>query len=104
MPEINDTELVTKLIERTQQGKVDWHPTSTKLQYTASFGGNYTVIVDKDFQQDKFWLSIQNEEGVAIHQIFGSQDYRIPELFFAARRKALNVDQAITDILKDLGE
>ena len=104
MASISDTELVYKVLEATEQERIDWQKTAVDAQYAATFGGKWTVLIDKSLDSSKpdhFWLSLQNAEGETILEI--RDDNRLGHLFELARRHALKVNNAITDFLKELG-
>lgn len=101
-----DAELVGKLMDASENGRVNWQKTAVTDQYAAAFGGKWTVTIDKSTvdNEDYYWLSINNAEGEEILKIFGSEDKRVERLFEVARRHALRVNEAIKDLIKELDE
>src|ERR1700689_2840324 len=87
----------------TERDRIDWQKTAVEAQYAAAFGGKWTVLIDQSAESDtpdRFWLSLQNAEGETILKI--DDDSRLPRVFELARRKALKVNEAISDFLKEL--
>jgi hypothetical protein len=104
MPKLDDKELVTRIISSTENGKIDWQKTAVGAQYAASFGGKWIVLIDSAGEGERFWLTLQNSEGETLLRIDEHSDYRLANLFEMARRRALKVDDAIADLLKELGD
>jgi hypothetical protein len=98
-----DTELLEKLLQSTQSGRIDWEKTAVDDQYSASFGGKWTVLIDRSTKdRDFYWLTLRNANGDELLEVNSMQDIRVPEIFFAAKRRALKVDEALADVIKDL--
>jgi hypothetical protein len=106
MPEINDRDLIAKLLRATQAGKVSWQNTGTPDQFASSYGGRWTLAVDKSTDQgtDYYYLTITNSQGEEVLRIWDQTDNVLPKLFEQARRHALKVDEAIGDLMKEIGE
>jgi hypothetical protein len=102
MPIFSDSELISKLIEGTQESRVDWQKTAMEDQYAVSVGGKWTVVIDKAPKSESFWLDLKNSEGEDILTIYDSDDSRIGLLFHLAKRHALKVNDAIADLIKEL--
>jgi hypothetical protein len=102
--QVSDIELISKLYDSTQNGRISWEKTAVEDQYAAVFGGKWTVTIDKGTSPEgvRYWLSINNAEGNEILRITSREDHRISELFDLARRHALKVDEAIADLLKEI--
>jgi hypothetical protein len=100
-----DAELIKKLMDSTDEKRIEWRPTATLDQYAAAFGGKWTVILDKTQSSqgsDNFYLSLSDREGQELIRITDDEDPRIAILFEKARRRALKVDDAIEDVFKEL--
>jgi hypothetical protein len=107
MPDINDKDLIASLLRATQAGKLGWESTSTPDRFAASYGGRWTLTVDKstnDNDDTYFYLTISNAQGEEILRIWGQRDNVLPKLFERARRHALRVDEALGDLIKEIGE
>jgi hypothetical protein len=107
MPAMNDSELVSKLLDATDKRKIGWEKTAVGDRFAASYGGKWTLTVDRSTdEQDRtdYYLTITNNEGDEILRILDRADNDLPTLFEKARRHALNVDEALNDLMKEIGE
>jgi hypothetical protein len=105
MRKITNQELIDSLFSATEQDRVDWQPTGTTDQYAASFGGKWTVLIDKisiSGGTDRFWMEVKDSTGETIVRVTHAEDNRIREIFEMARRQALKIDEALADLLKEL--
>ncbi len=104
MRKITNQELINSLVVATEQDRIDWEPSGTVDQFTASFGGKWTLLFDKteDDEGEHFWLDVKTSEGETIVRITPHDDSRIPALFEAVRRYALKIDKALADLLKEI--
>ncbi|HXM50937.1 MAG TPA: hypothetical protein VN956_24045 [Pyrinomonadaceae bacterium] len=104
MPKITNAQIVDSLWTATENGRVDWQPTATKDQFAASFGGKWTVVIDKTEtdRDDEFWLDVRDSEGQTIVRVAGATNPNIPDLFEMARRRGLKVDESLADFLKEI--
>lgn len=100
-----DLELVNKLTKSTLGGKTKWQATAQQAQYVASFKGKWSVLVDEYPGQNyptSWSIRIQDADGTEMLRVNSEEYPPVEGLYEAARRSALNVDEAINDILKDL--
>jgi len=108
MPEINDKALIAKLLAATKSGKLNWQNTATADQFAASYGGRWTLTVDKSWNDEKgstdYYLTITNSQGEEVLRIWDQPDNVLPTLFEQARRRALKVDEALEDLMKEIGD
>ena len=105
MTKITNDELVSSLVKSTDQDRIDWQPTGTKDEFTASFGGKWTLLLrQRSAGSINQWLSLKNSEGETLLQISATEDVRISILFELARRHALKINEALADLLKEIGE
>lgn len=113
MAHITDQEFVTRVLAATIDGKIDWQPTAELQQYTASLGGKWTILVGEYFSGIRgaagepgfdYALTLKDSAGDQLLRIEDGQDGRIRELHELARRRALKVNEAIEDFLKELDE
>ena len=98
---IQIAELVYK---KTIVGEIRWERTPQNNIFQTSFP-NYSILI-----QDRGILTFKicNEKGEVIEEISEQQAIglgflNMRELFIAARRGAMNVEQALDDLLKTLG-
>lgn len=108
MPDINDAELIAKLLHATEAGKLGWENTATTDQFAASYGGRWTLTVDKSANENQaamdYYLTITNSEGEEVLRIWDQPNNVLPKLFEQARRHALKVDEALGDLMKEIGD
>jgi hypothetical protein len=97
-----DLELVQQLIDATKEARVSWHPTATLNQFTTSFKGRFGVLIGK-YDNGDCYFRVVDESGQEMLSIEGPPvGHLVDEMWELARRAALNVDQAIDDILQEL--
>jgi hypothetical protein len=114
MPQISDQEFVNKVLVATLNDKIDWQPTAQADRFSASFGGKWTVLVTATFDRygpppaaQPFYdydLTLRDSAGEQILRIDSEHNDRISELHELARRRALKVNEAIEDFMKELDE
>ncbi|MBA5706809.1 hypothetical protein DT037_06925 [Pseudomonas fulva] len=103
--------ILDKLIEKTAAGELGWQSTERRDVYQVSFP-HYSIRmqrIDKDFEED-FVVQIINKDGNILEsfndtevKIFYSNAFsRMKELHSAARRKAMGVEDALDELLKEL--
>src|SRR5215813_2271665 len=99
MPEITDANLISKLLRATKKKKIGWEITATKDRFAASYGGKWTLTVDKSPNEDTgstdYYLTITDAEGQEVFRIWDQPNNDLPALFEQARRNALKVDEAL---------
>jgi hypothetical protein len=73
-------------------------------RFSAKYGGKWALTIDKSSDAegpyDNYWLALTNAEGEEILKIFSANEERLDELFEMARRRALKVDEALSDLLE----
>ncbi len=100
-----DKELVTRLLASTKAGKRDWLPTGERNEFATAMSGKYLVTIRQSryTTEPTHYLDI-TEVGGANLVTLGADEYpELAEMYELARRQALKVDDAINDILQDLG-
>jgi hypothetical protein len=110
MPDITDAELITKLVQATDDGRLTWGKSEVKDQFAARYAGKWTLKIDKNFSPDPdtdepyplYWLALYNAGGEEILKIQSSDEQQLDRLFELARRRALKVDEALSDLLKEI--
>jgi hypothetical protein len=99
-------ELASLLFEKTKTGEIAWEKTSFDETFQTSFP-KYSVRIQKVKGAPTLFLF--NEDGDLIEELsyveaflsLGSEN-RLNELFELARRKAMGVDQALDELLREL--
>lgn len=106
MPKIENFELLARLIQATNQGRVDWEETAKASEFTASFGGKWTLLMKEDWfgspPQDFHKLLFKNSEGDTLVSISSEDDSSVDQLYELARRHALKIDDALADLLNEI--
>ena len=106
MPQISDNEFVNRLRNATEQGRIDWKPTAQADEFTSSFGGKWTLILGlEQFGSPSDTLTtviLKNAAGDWLLQVNSLQNGEVADLYEAARRHALKIDEAITDLLNEI--
>ena len=103
----SDTALVQKLLDSTVTGKVAWEPSGITDQFKCNFVNKWTVTVDKGYDDESdatyFWLTlIDFAKGTELLRLYSTDVPSVPQLFEVARRQALRIDEAISDLLREL--
>jgi hypothetical protein len=108
--------LVISLAEKTDRNELQWEPTAEEEVFQVSFP-HYSVQIRlvENFASatpDGVLIVIRNKEGLVIDQVSDvdlqkewSEAYSVMSgIYGKARRKALGVDKALDELLKELGE
>ena len=102
------TDILTKLLERTNQDKVSWQTTADDDTFIAVFGNVSVAISTYGQWGETMRLTILNKEGRVIERLDndtaeGQQwESELAELHTKAKRIALGVDSQLNDLLKAL--
>ena len=107
-------EVAEKLLRATERNTLNWRTTNTQTAFQTVRSKSSAIIesVEGDGSAPHS-LTIFNEDGVAVESLSSSwDDQGLPEhwndflesLYEAARRRALNIDSVISDLLGDLDE
>ena len=101
------TDVIEKLVERTDQGRVPWKTSVGESQFSARLGNLLVLISSR--HADHVKLSVVNEKGTEIdsaeHVEFpGGQHPVLRELFTSAKRTALGTDQTLKELIELLDE
>ena len=106
MPYISDAELITKLLQATDDGRIMWEKGDVPDRFTAGYAAKWTLTIDKSADPESpyphYWLSLSNARGEEILKVYSSDEEGLDRLFELARRRALKVDEALTDLFKEI--
>ena len=108
-------EMVTRLLEQTEAGKVDWEQTAAKGRFQATLGDYALVICEQENADDpetiEYRITVYNGDGedvecfsdedlAAVLEVNAARTYRqtMRKIFELARRKAVD---AILEVLGD---
>jgi len=110
-----DKKLITvmaRLYSKTKADVVDWEPSEDANIFAVKFS-DYTIslvrMLATPTHAEAFNLSIANSDGAVIQEMDSStaRDNGFPDmsdLFYRARRHAVDLNSALEDILKDLDD
>ena len=98
-----DIALVEYLLRHTRTGAIKWEPTAETRaeQYTTSFNGKYTVIINSSLDVG-CWLDLKDTDNRNLMTITASDYPPVNDLFSLVKRASLNVDAAIDEIINDI--
>jgi hypothetical protein len=104
--------VLTRLYAKTKADVVEWEPSEDANILAVKFS-DYTItlvrmLATKD-HAEAFNLSIANSDGAVIQEMDSSTARDngfadMPDLFYRARRHAVDLNSALEDILKDLDD
>jgi hypothetical protein len=106
MPDITDAELIDKLLQATGEGRVAWERADVQDRFVARYAGKWTLTIDRSSDPDNgylaYWLALSNARGEEILKVYSSDEEQLGRLFELVRRRALKVDEALSDLLKEI--
>jgi len=106
-------QLVTRLTELTESGKLSWEETADEHTFLASVGKFVVTLgevpeylrIDEEGPFPRYRFKILDETGKTIDEASGTPGEnwtRLSHLHELARRSALHVDEALSDLLSSL--
>ena len=99
------SEILLKLLERTDQDKVIWKSTVDERAYITVIGEN-SVIIQEDHRPFGFEMRVLDEQGREIDWLQFEQAASVQsplrDLYHKARRLALGVDSQLDKMLQEL--
>jgi hypothetical protein len=104
--------VITRLYAKTKADLVDWEPTEDAGLFAVKFS-DYTISIHHMLARlgypELFNLSIANGDGAVIQEMdnLTAKDNGFADmvdLFYRARRHAVDLNSALEDILKDLDD
>ena len=110
MAEIAD--IITKLLERTNEGKVSWRTSVDEKTFTAVVGSTSTLVSARDdaLRNQQVQFRILDRQGREIERYDTLHQYEaeigacLRELYTKAKRVALGVEDQLDELLKALEE
>ena len=101
--ELDHNRLVTVVLEKTRDGKLNWEETAHEKAFIASVGGNTTLKIEQGQNWNDYTdtLSLLDEKGNVLWEVDDPQPM-IGKLYKLARRIALKVDEKVAAILETL--
>lgn len=104
MPTNGLTDILEELSQVTENGKLKWDvdPTGGYLVYL----GNYIINIYEGLDQDAYVVrmldSTSNVVDIVTSDVLDSNYSLLKRLFEASRRSALNIDEAISNVLQTI--
>lgn len=102
-------DLILKLVERSEAGLVNWHPTSDERQYVVYFEHfSLSVQMYQDYANTEICDITIRDSTAKVVDRFSLIETNINEwnlaqrMFASARRKALRIDEALDTIRREL--
>lgn len=98
MPTEKDIEFVKFLFESTKQGKVQWEPTARQNEFTTSLQGKYRVFTNNPtgYPMIELW----DDADQTLLNLNSIEVGVVAELYEFVRRKALNVDAVLDNLMR----
>lgn len=103
------TLIIEKLIKRTRENAVAWTETGNPNEFAAAFAEFSLAMryISESARRDTILFSIRSQQAKIIDQFSVGADLgatwdEVVELYFAARRRALSIDDAINTIINEL--
>jgi hypothetical protein len=93
-----DIALVQFILDSTKNGKIQWESTALDYEFTTTFKGKYKAMLERG-PSNHCHLSLYNEADEYLLSVSDSEFYPVADLYEMVRRKALNVDSVIDEIL-----
>jgi len=104
--------LLRRIYEKTVQGELRWEPTANGSAFVVAFA-RFSLSLQRLYDQaeDSYYvlLRISNDKGQTIEELYQASAVRIgfrnmDELYERARRIAMGLDEALDELLTELGE
>ena len=118
------TQILTGLVERSEEGKLNWHTTTTEPQTMLAVLGEVTVVISASGRilsggKPTYQLHILDQEGRTVEVLKSSDDLEslmgsrpglatleqskaLERLFEMARRSAYDIDATLDELSKQL--
>lgn len=95
-------ELITSLIESTNNKKIQWETTVSESIFQCSFSAGVVSLnhyFDHDREEDNSYFTLKNSDGRVVVSLSDAEIPAISKLYDLARSSALNADEVIDGIL-----
>jgi len=98
MPTDKDIEFVRFLLDSTKTGKMQWEPTAEQNVFTTSLQGKYHAFVMNQGNYPS--LRLLDDSDQLLLDVFSGEAEQVSELYEFVRRKALNVDSVLDNLMR----
>lgn len=100
-------ELLERVRDSTRNGSLRWEPTTTKEAYSVDLGkAVLTLGYSVGYGPRSYFAMLEDQSGTPLERLWESEDDAhfefLGDLYELARRKALNVDAFLDDLIKDV--
>ena len=97
-------QILTGLIQRTEEGKLKWSSTAQQHQFTTSVGAISVVIFETEGEHGLDIIDESDElvESLRYEDTTTEQDEQLERLYILARRSALNIDSVLEKLAQGL--
>jgi hypothetical protein len=105
MPDQKEMSLFSQTLEKTSLRRISWQPTAQKDTFAAAVGGQFTLLVflyDKDPETGEKGTSflLKDKAGEIVAKVTDRDaGDDIEELYYEARRQALQLDEQLDNAL-----
>src|SRR5712692_10105916 len=101
------------VLSKTRAGRIRWQPTAEDEEYIAAIGGQFTLSISQFVEpyltpHTRCALDLKDQDGRLLTRVttgdLGIDQTDLLELYEAARRQALKVDDKIDQLLGELSK
>ncbi|MEO5926896.1 MAG: hypothetical protein ABIR70_23985 [Bryobacteraceae bacterium] len=104
--------LIQRLLALSKEDKVNWQETAIEQKFLAAVSKYVVTIEEATWNGLHYTLEVSDQTGKVLEAVTVTPDLKIDsrsfdelsELHTLARRRALKVDAALSDLLSDLAE
>lgn len=113
MEDTKAIEFFQGVLSKTKARRIRWQPTAEESEYIAALGGRFTLSIARlerpySLPHTAYALALKDEDGRELMSVTGDDQgvgyVEIQELYEAARRQALRVDEKIDTVLGELSK
>jgi hypothetical protein len=98
VPTQKDIEFVKFLFESTKAGKLQWQPTAKQNEFTATLQGKYRAFTSSIGSYPD--LELLDDSDQTLLKLSTIEIEEVGQLYEFVRRKALNVDSVLDDLMR----
>ncbi len=93
-----DSELLSQLLQKTKDGTLTWEDTALNGDFVAAIGGRVSFTLEAGVLSPVLTM----KDALDRELVRMSEDPRLEQLYDAARRRALRVDETLDEVLQEL--
>lgn len=95
-----EMKLVEQLLDKTRKRILSWEATAEENEFLAAFGGHVSFTIR--WRPSSVLLVMRDEQGRLLWTVDSREVSEVSQLYTEARRQALNVEDALDDVLEQL--